>query len=61
MSKDVAVVDLVAELQRKNDFESTRAAEEIVRLRGVIARTSDPKLAKTDGDRVIVEVAKKCW
>jgi hypothetical protein len=58
MSKDVIVIDLVAELEGKPDFFSKRAAEER-RLNGVIARNCDVSSATSDGDRAIIKVAKK--
>lgn len=59
MSEDVIVVDLVAELQENGDFLSKRAADEIMRLRGVIARNCDMNSAVSDGDRAIIEVVQK--
>jgi hypothetical protein len=59
MHSDIEVVDLLGELAKKNDPVSRRAAQEIDRLLAVIARNCDLQKAATDGDRWVIEYAKR--
>jgi hypothetical protein len=60
MEQDPEIMDVVAELNKRSDDPvSKRAAEEIVRLRGIIERNCDPTRAASVKDRTVIEAIQR--